>query len=250
MQKSNVSNRPVTRNYTDFKKNEKTIEPDIQICVLGITLDATLSFSRIYPHIFFFLKEMLEHLKEKKKYFTAKKMCYCITLLHNTPETYFFEDGAIYCSDEDKVINALSGIDFYDGGKEGKENFTESINHQLQVLHSYPHSKNIESIQKAMVFFTDSMPEDDNSMPDFSCNASNQYGNYVNEGLRFAKFYTYDDGYMPALRIVNQRGKLTENKYNVCECESISEILEKNQESTKLYAQSLAQKILDGFLEG
>jgi len=252
MAKIGVSKRPVTGMVNNIPKTKTIVRPaatEKKTFLLGITLDATLSFSLVYPQVFCYLSELLRMIKSEKEGIRNTQVCYAITLLHDTPETVLFDNGGVYSNSEEEIIECLSNIDFYGGSENGYEKLTETINQQLQILNSFPKTTSAYEVQKGLIMFSDSIPKPDRMYEDFTSNEPGRYGEYQNEGIRFAKLFAYSPDFMPQFRMVNKKGKLIENEYNVCEYASIESLLGMSRKEIKDVAGQNAKSMLEAMIK-
>lgn len=211
-----------------------------RIC-LEIIIDGTLSFTSVYPKVYYILQQFLQSLAEKKRDYKGVTMAYGLTVIREQPETVRFANGTSFTESEQELLGVLADMEFRGGNPDGLEELNQALNDSLQELNNTPDAG--ESY-KGLLMLTDSLPADGDTMPDFSSNEPGRYGDYTNYGLRFADFYAYSVDYMPRMRIVDRNGKLTENGRNTCTYHSLQALLEQETEDTVRQVQGMITVIL------
>ena len=105
--------------------------------ILGIVLDATLSFSVVYPQIYYFLEHLLMNLREIRKNYEEIDISYSVVLLHREAEVLKLSKNSSFSEDEEEVIKLLSDITFYGGSKSGTEDLNKALNLQLMTINRF-----------------------------------------------------------------------------------------------------------------
>ena len=200
---------------------------------IGIILDATYSFSYVFPGVFIILKEFTDRMKTNKKEYSAVDFKYGLTVLHDQAKSIMFGSDE-FTSSEDVFMNKLKSIEFSGGHEDGKENLCDAIFEQLKSFSTY---KDFDKDHKGeskywrvydgLIMLTDSLPMDDAMTPDFSREKlSNGIDDSINNnGLRFAQFYAFNDKFNPIMRMVDRDGKQTEENKNSVVYSDIHELL-------------------------
>lgn len=216
--------------------------------VLGVVLDATLSFSVVYGQIYYLIEHLLINLKKLKKDKCDIDISYSVVLLHDKPENMRFSGKRSISKDEDEVLRSLADISFYGGSDDGHEELNSALNLQLKTINQYMDSvckqdKNV-SVSQQLIILTDSAAAVGKEFQNFTQNEPGVYGDYTNHGLQQAFIISNGGDYMPQLRIVNLEYSLTENNVNTCSYYDIQDILDKDEEGTLIMAEVLAKKII------
>ena len=176
---------------------------------IGIVLDCTSSFSTVYPAVYGVLKRFFTRLEQDKDQYRGFQLQYSLTLLHDKPEVFLFDGIAgpsRWSRFEKDVLSALETLEFYGGSDTGRENLNDALKKQLKIL-SPSHAEDEENVYKGLLFFTDSLPEDEELNPDLDEEEFEYDGRTCkNPGLRFAEIYSYDGSYRPNLRMVDRNG--------------------------------------------
>lgn len=218
--------------------------------IFGIVLDATLSFSEVYPQVFYFLEHLLMNLQFLRKKHTDVDVEYSIVLMHDKAEIWNnLQDKRL--TGEREVIDALTHISFYGGSTEGTEKLGDAVCTQLSEMNrccdrlrkENPNGK----VSQQMLLITDACAKAEEQFPDFTKGEQGAYGDVANYGLQQAVVISQGAQYMPMLRIVNRGFSLTENEdgRNRCVFGDLKELLDKNEEETLQASEKLAKQILD-----
>lgn len=212
-----------------------------RIILIGIVLDTTLSFSAVYPQIYYMLERLLISMEgtDVKNDLIIK---YGLTLIHNDAENLVFDNNEKYTEDYIDVLHRLSEIDFYGGQPDGTENIGSAVMIQLSAMCEYE-ADNEEDLYKILFVFTDSIPLDNEMFPDFTEPFMFDNSNIVNKGINSAYIYSYSGEYMPQLRIVNDNGSVAENARGTCIYESLRKVIEWNEAETINNMEELAVSI-------
>lgn len=217
--------------------------------ILGIVLDATLSFSVVYPQIYYFLEHLLMNLREIRKNYEEIDISYSVVLLHREAEVLKLSKNSSFSEDEEEVIKLLSDITFYGGSKSGTEDLNKALNLQLMTINRF-HDMLWEtdkdySILQQLILITDACAKKSEQFPDYTQNEKNVYGSYSNYGLQQAFIISYKCSYIPKLRIVNANYLLVENEINKCVFGDFEELLNMDEKKTLNAAEGLANEIFN-----
>ena len=199
---------------------------------IGVILDATYSFSCVFPGIYLVLKEFMERMKTNKKKYPGGDFRYGLTVLHDEAESLRF-GGDEFTASEDTFMKKLMSIRFSGGGEDGKENLYSAIFEQIKTFSTYKDYDKDHSgeskywrVYDGLIMLTDSLPKDENMEPDFSKDVlSVEKGFISNNGLRFAQFYAFNDEFNPVMRMVDRDGNQTEGEKNSVIYDDIHELL-------------------------
>ena len=200
--------------------------------ILGIVLDATLSFTSVYPQIYYFLERLLIGLKQIQEENPRITLNYALTLLKDAPEQVLFSKGTV-TDDENELLEALSEVEFSGGSSDGEENLTGAIHFLLDQMEDQGTSHS----QKGLLLLSDAIAGGERGFADLTRST----------GLRFAYVYSGKDDYMPQFRMVDGRGNLTENEQNICTYASLSELLTETEEEEVRLAEELAREMVTCF---
>lgn len=201
--------------------------------ILGIVLDATLSFTSVYPQIYYFLERLLIALKQiREEEGEKKKFVYVLTLLKDEPEQVFFGREKV-TDDEDELLEALMEMEFSGGSTDGRENLTGALRALLQEMEKHSSRQS----QMGILLISDAASLDENRFADLTHHA----------GLRFACIYSGDNDYMPQFRLVDGKGHLTENEGNTCIYAKLPQLLADSEEEEVRLAEKLAQEMVMRF---
>lgn len=217
-------------------------KPKIKILRIGVILDATPSFTTVYPKIFDVLVTLLEGMKIAREEYKGVNIQYALTILRDRPESVCFSDETFFTTSEQEVKKILEEMKFYGGSADGYEDLNAAVREQLFVLNS---TEDAETVDKGLLLFTDSLPADDIYMPRFTSREPGKYGAFTNYGLRFARIYANTKEYMPVFRIVDSYGNLVENEKNTQVSGSLAALLEKEPWETAADVQKMINEILN-----
>lgn len=229
-----------TRNVSVEKKNAYVADKNKKI-MIGIILDGTLSFTKVYPKVYYVLEQFLHNLILKKREYRGVIVKYGLTIMREDAELVVFSDGTFFTESEEELIDELRNIQFFGGSADGHENLGEAINQQLHTLNNTPDA---QDTYKGIIMFTDSIPKEDETVPEFCSGEPGHYGAYTNYGLRFANFYAYSDDFMPKMRIVDRNGRLVENNRNTTTYNSLNTLLDQDVDKTVEQVQKMISVIL------
>ena len=231
VEETKVHDTPVTQNAN-------------KILYIGIILDGTLSFTKIYAKVYSVLEQFLRELEGEKKFYREITIRYGLTILHDTPETVIFDDGSTFTDSESDVIKELNTLQFYGGSLDGREDLKSAIAKQLLELNMVPGAKDTQNCYKGILLFSDSLPKDDLT-PDFTGRTFEAEGrNWPNYGLRFADFYTYSDEFVPGMRMVNRNGREVENERNMAKYHDIHDLVQQDAEWTSRFVEKMIREIV------
>ncbi len=211
---------------------------------IGIIMDGTLSFTTVYPKIYYVMEQLLYGLQSARQKYKGIEVEYALTILHDAPEVYTFSNGDFFTISETEVINVLRELEFYGGSADGYEDLEEAINQTLMILNNAPNASVTDS---GLLLFTDSMQEKENTKFGlrFTSDEPGKYGDYTNYGLRFANTYAYKASFMPLLRIVDHYGNISTNNKNVMRWDSLQTLLEQDSAEIVSSIQNVVELILN-----
>lgn len=216
--------------------------------LLGIVLDATLSFTAVYPQIYYLLERVLMNLKKAGESATDYQLKYGITLLRDRAERAVFADGSYFTGDEAQVLDYLASIEFRGGSRDGKEDITGGILEQLSAMNHFPGAGEPAKVRQGLLVLSDALQKEEKNLPDLTGDEPGVYGDFRNHGLRFGYIYTYNDSYMPQLRIVDYKGELVEDEErNTCMFGSLALLLKDEEQEMVACADRLADEMLERF---
>ena len=218
------------------KENRKVI-------LLGLVLDATLSFSAVYAQIYYMIERLVISLQEKSESMKDVEVRYGVTLLRERPESLLLERDQYFTANSREVLRRLADVDFYGGTDEGFEELGQAIRTQQRLMEQDASDDN-EEIMKDLMLFTDSMPSYGSLIPDYAEPDRSEIENRHACGVSSAYFYTYNGEYMPQMRIADGDGMITESNSGTCIFGSISEVLNKEEKETIAAMEDLADSIL------
>lgn len=227
--------------YESKNKREGVFE---RTTLIGIVLDGTYSFSKIYPRVHMVLKLFMSNMKKTRENCKNVRIKYSLTVLHDTVDIVTFANGTNFTESEDEIKNFLDTMWFFGGSASGKEPLNKAINEQLFVLNTANNASDVKHVIKGLLLFTDSLPDDDNLTPSFTSAAPGAYGDYTNYGLRFADFYSYSSDYMPKMRIIDGNGSLTENGRNTGSYHDIHVLIEQKASDIVQYMDKMVNSHL------
>lgn len=213
--KSKNEDGPAVRRFTGMRKE----------ILLEIVIDGTFSFSTIYSVVFYMLEQLIASLEHKKEEYKGAVIKYGLTVFHEEAEPVTFSDGEYFTESEKEFLDELRNIKFFGGSVTGREDLNGAIDQALCILNNYGMEKNCN---RGLLMFSDSLPEEDDMTPDFT---SEEQGEYINKGLRFAAFYTFSSEFMPQLLIVDGNGDIAENGRNTIIFGDIHNILSESRGS-------------------
>lgn len=198
----------------NFRKNaEKRKE-----ILIEIIIDGTYSFSKVFLKVNYIIERIIKMIHEEKAEYRGIVIKYGLTVLHQKAEPCIFQDGGYFTESEEELFQRILDIEFYGGNASGRENLRDALDTGLSILNNY----GVENAYRGLMMFSDSLPENGDMYPDFL--QDNQDG-YINKGLRFAVIYTYNDEYMPKLKMVDGDGRMVENGKNEMFFGSMEELL-------------------------
>lgn len=224
-----------TRNMSVSKKPEKKKE-----VLFEIVIDGTLSFTMVYPKVFYILENFLHIAKEVKKEYRGVVFQYGLTVFHEEDDVLWVDFGGekYFTESETELIEKLSNIEFYGGSETGREDFTSALDQTLRVLNNHGE----EQSSRGILFFSDSIPEKDKLEPDFTEMVQD---GYLNKGLRFAQFYTGTDDFCPKMLMVNGDGNLAGDAKNESSYECLENILRADPNKVSQELKEMVNNILN-----
>lgn len=180
-----------------------TVEKTEDNCIyIDYILDTTLSFTRIFPEVYYVLENSMNLLKSKRREYKGIVLHYGLTVLGDQIQEDRFEKGA-FTESEEEFLKHLRELNFQGGLDSGAEPVNEAILASLQKLGKNSPS----SANRGIILITDSMPED--VRPDFR-----HVEGCRDKGLRFAVGFLYSNRYAPKFDLGNRYGEPEENDRN------------------------------------
>ena len=180
---------------------------------LVFAIDTTFSFSKIFKAVYASLNTVMNLMKNMKAEHPSLRIGYGLTLFGESIEQKKY-NGSYFTNDEYEFLESLKNIVFFGGSSDGKENINEGIEMAIRTVENYSD----ENTNRGIIVLTDSMPE--NIKPDFRV-----LDNCKNRGLRFAVVYANTNKYIPAFKLIDGEGDITENHKNTGDIMSIENIL-------------------------
>lgn len=226
--------------YSDKKEMCDNTYRDRKL-ILGIVLDATLSFSKIYPQIYYLLEHLIMNLEDRRTTADGLEIDYSVVLLHDEPELIkVIKDGS-------SIIRAMSDISFYGGGTEGTEALDKALTVQLSHMNSVrsgiTEKNHYSQVSEQLIVITDSMEEHNRQSTAFTgIDMVSDKGGF-NYGLQQAYIISYEGSYMPMLRMADPKGRLSEN-CDGCYFGDIKGLISLDEEKTLDVAERMADRIL------
>lgn len=187
---------------------------------IGLLIDGTLSFSKIFVSIYFALKYMFDEIDDKIGNSAEFKVHYGLTVLHNTPETIQFGNN-YFTTSKEEMLKKIREIEFRGGSLDGHENLQAGIEECLRNL-----GENTEEFNsRGMVFITDSCPVQDTL--DFT------ELKVKNNNLRFVLgYHHYSESPMFFFNIIDSAGDNVQIGKNEAAFKDIRELLNTNRENS------------------
>lgn len=213
--------------------------------LLGIVLDTTLSFAKMYPQIYYFLEHLLMNIESMKIKYDDFETAYSVVLLHDDAEVLKLTGDSSISKEEKDVIKKLAEISFYGGKKDGAEELGSAVQLQFTTMERYCDlMKNRDcNISRELLVLTDSCATEGEKYRDFTKYNGCADGKKSYCGLQQAFIISYKSSYMPMLRMVNEDNRLAENNRNKCIFGDIEDLLKMDEEETLKAAERLAEKI-------
>lgn len=206
--------------------------------LIGIVLDGTLSFAKVYPKVYYMLSGFLQRLGRAGDEYKGVVIRYGLIVLHDVPEEIRFSGGEAFTESEKDFLDMLRRIDFYGGSADGREDLKGALDLALRLLNT----SGSESSYRGLLFFSDSLPPQEDLGPDFYASDQNGYRNY---GLRFADFYTYTGDFTPQIRIVDRYNQVVQNGRNEATYGSIEELIDGDMDRILEKAEQMMRTILN-----
>lgn len=194
-------------------------EMDKKEILIGIVLDGTISFEKVYPKVYYMLSGFLKRMGRARDEYRGVVIRYGLTVLHDVPEEIRFSGGETFTESEKDFLYMLGRIDFFGGSPDGREDLKGALDLALRLLNTY----GSESSYRGLLFFSDSLPPEEDLSPDFYASDQNGYRNY---GLRFADFYTYTGDFTPLIRIVDRYNQPVQNGRNEATYGSMEDLID------------------------
>lgn len=239
LNKQSQEQKPAPTRNMSANKEPKKPEKKKEV-LFEIVIDATLSFTTVYQKAFYILKQFLNMMKQVKKEYRGVVFQYGLTVFHESDDVFSIEFGTetYFTESETDFIEALSNIVFYGGSETGREDFTSALDHALYMLNSHGE----ENASRGILFFSDSIPDEEQLEPDFTEMVQD---GYLNKGLRFAQFYTGTDDFCPKMLMVNGDGNFSGNAKNEASYECLEYILKADPNKVSQELKEMVNNILN-----
>lgn len=221
------------KEHTRLQFEDQATDPNV--CTLGIVLDTTISFSTIYPQIYYFLERLMIGLKQVKEEHPPVSFEYSVVLLKDTPELMLFSDEKSVSKNEDEILDAFSEIEFQGGSANGAEDLTSTV----KLLLKHMRREEPDKGRKGIIILSDAMPKEQNGFTDLT-----EY-----TGLQFAYVFCGDNIYMPQFRIVDQHGQLSADEKHICIYSDITALLAETEEKEVQLVEKLVDEIYMRFTD-
>lgn len=205
--------------------------------LIDFVVDGTFSFSKVFPRVYRVIEHIIGGFEQAKREYRGVDIRYGLTVFRGTAESCVFTGENEFTDSRQEFLSALRGVVFSGGSPDGRENLMSALDAALRSLNN----EGGRYADRGLLLFSDSLPGDWDAEIDFLNDFQN---GYLNRGLRFAVLYTYDDSFMPALKMVDHDGRPAENDKNFVSCNSLQELLV----STGMETAEKIQKIVDGLL--
>ena len=205
---------------------------------IEFVIDKTISFTTVFPKVFYIMETMMRELKYKKTEYRDVEIQYGLTLFNEDVEIKVFSNGEYFTRSEDEFLQALRNIRFSGGSDDGKEDLAGAIAKGMCVLQNAGE----ESAERGLFFFSDSMPIDDDMFPNFT---EEEQDGYWNKGVRFAEFYTYTDKFKPIIWTVNGEGVNDGEGTNEARMYSLKTLLDGDLDEASKKVENTVNRILN-----
>lgn len=162
------------------RKKESKEKPEERETLCSIVIDGSLSFSRLFPQVYYLLENEI-----KKAHDSVVK--YGLTVFHNENFSLqtLFANGDFFTDDIEEFLESLRSIEFFGGSWDGREDFSSPIRQAMECLRSHKG----EDVCKGLMFFSDSLPKEEQIHEEFS-----------GDELSFALFYIYSNDFFPVMK--------------------------------------------------
>lgn len=205
--------------------------------LVDFVVDGTFSFTKVFPRVYYAIERVIRSFEQAKREYRGVEIRYGLTIFRETAEPCVFSNESEFTADRQEFLQALRGVVFAGGSPDGRENLTSALDTALRSLNN----EGGKSAYRGLLLFSDSLPADKEPEPFF---LEEFQSGYLNRGLRFAVLYTYDDSFVPALKMVDRDGRPTENEKNFVSCNSLQDLLRSNGKE----AMEKLQQIVDSML--
>ncbi len=223
----------------EVEKRISAYETDIRKKLyIEFIMDKTISFTTVFPKVFYIMETMMKELKYKKTEYRDVEIQYGLTLFNEDVEIKTFSNREYFTRSEDEFLQALRNIRFSGGSDNGKEDLTGAITEGMRVLQNAGE----ENAERGLFFFSDSMPMDDDMFPDFT---DEEQDGYWNKGVRFAEFYTYTDEFEPMIWMVNGEGVNDGEGKNLARMYSLQTLLNGDLDEASKRVENTVRRILN-----
>jgi len=214
------------------------------LILTGIILDGTISITSVFPAVYYVLEELMTHMRAQAKDYRGVTFKYGLTILHDHAESVMFPGETFFTEDENLIRKAVNNMEFYGGSEDGRENLNEALREQLLRQNEYE-PEEFEKVYRGVIMFSDSVSnEQDMDRYDFSTAYLDPDRKIVNHGVRFAQFYTFEGDYLPGMRMVDRKGRQTDNEKNIAVAIDIRELINGGEEKVTDEVKSIAYAIL------
>lgn len=215
-------NGGVTETRESIQQRNTRVAVSKKTILINIVVDGTYSFTKVFPRVYDVIEKFLRKMEKEGKEYPGVIIKYGMTVLHDFAESWKYKNGEYFTENKEEFLINLKKVKFYGGSPGGRENLSDAVDEALRVLNN----SEDENAERGLLFFSDSIPEDNNLQPNFL--ETDQEG-YLNKGLRFAIFFTYDDTFTPMLKMTDRNGDEVENGKNEAAYHSLNELLSSNR---------------------
>ena len=213
------------------------------LVLTGIILDGTISFTSVFPAVYYALEEFMTHMRAQSKEYNGITFRYGLTILHNNAESVMFPGETFFTGDENLIRKAINNMEFHGGSEDGRENLDGALREQLLRQNEYD-PEEFETVYRGVILFSDSVSDGQEEQADFSTAYLDADQKIVNHGVRFAQSYTFDGEYLPAMRMVDRKGKQTDNEKNIAAAIDIHELINGGEKAVTDEVKNIVSAIL------
>ncbi len=188
-----------------------------------LVMDATYSFTEIFPEVYKKVGKMLNEIKKTNQIFAAIQVSFGLVTFGSQMKVWKFAGGNSFTENTEKLLAALRDTEFTGGNSNGREDIDSAVQKALYVLES----ETEQYANRGIFVLSDALPieKEDGSTGDFMCIDGINH----NWGLRFAKVFAYNSEYPATFKIVDGDGNETDTKNVYAEITGIDHLLDESE---------------------
>lgn len=179
-QNMGMNNAPIYGQNPGMSSAQENIDIQTLDAVVGIVLDATISFSKVFPKFYYIFKNWIEAFEAPRG--RTYNIGYVLTELHDSASVCSIKNSTVLTKEQ--LFAAVRNLAFYGGAEDGREDIGGAIDNTLTAIENIP--ENGKKITYGLMVFSDSMPKEKDLERDFTSMERDKL-------LRFVYVYTYDN---------------------------------------------------------